>query len=68
MMLVVFTLIPNVQAFALNVGDKTTIERKWVDVYYDFNYNGHYYGQFSILTAKSTGKQYIALNRINQLI
>lgn len=56
MMLAVFTLIPNVQALALNVGDRTTIERKWVDVYYDFNYNGHYYGQFSILTAKATGE------------
>lgn len=44
-------------AYALNMGDKATIERTWVSgVEYDFNNHGHYYGQLSVLNIKATGE------------
>ena len=44
-------------AYALNMGDKASIERTWVSgVEYDFNNHGHYYGQLSVLKIKATGE------------
>ena len=65
LLLVLFTLVPNVQTFALSVGNSATIERTWVSgVEYntgnwtDASGNTHYshYGQFAIYKVKATGE------------
>lgn len=65
LLLVLFTLVPNVQSFALSIGNSATIERTWVSgVEYntgnwtDASGNTHYshYGQFAIYKVKATGE------------